>query len=190
MNVHEIEDHPWIVEEKRVLDRLLAAGVPVLGVCLGSQMLASVAGAQVQRAHRPEIGWHGVETTPEALDDPLLGGAPDRFTAFQWHSYEFELPPGAVLLARSPICPQAFRLGETAWGTQFHAEVTKEIVGDWISIYGTDPDAVRAGFDPARERVRLEREIGRWNDFGRNLVRGFLTAAQERAGISPEHARA
>jgi GMP synthase (glutamine-hydrolysing) len=183
MNVHEVDGNPWIVDETRMLEDLLEAEVPVLGVCLGSQLLASAAGAQVSRAPRPEIGWYEVQTTPEAAADPLLAGVPDRFTAFQWHSYQFALPPGGVLLAYSPVCLQAYRLGDSAWGIQFHAEVTEEIVSEWISRDGPDPDAVRVGFDPAREQLRLEEEIGRWNELGRKLADGFLTIAADRAGV-------
>jgi GMP synthase (glutamine-hydrolysing) len=190
MNVHEIDGNPWIPEEKRALERLLDEEVPLLGVCLGSQLLASVAGARVTRAREPEIGWYTVETTPEAADDPLCAGLPDRFTAFQWHSYAFETPPGAVPLAHSPVCVQAYRLGDSAWGTQFHAEVTREIVSGWIAEYGTDPDAVRIGFDPARQQVLLEQEIGRWNELGRRIVGGFLAVAEERAGVARARARA
>ena len=190
MHVPEVDSHPWIPDEKRVLARLLEAEVPVLGVCLGGQLLASAAGAHVGRARTPEIGWHQVETTPEAADDPVFAGFPGRFTAYQWHSYEFELPPGGVLLAHSPVCLQAYRVGERAWGMQFHAEVTKEIVESWISQYGTDPDAVRTGFDPPRERLRLEHEIERWNELGRSLVGEFLASAEERAGVSAQKARA
>jgi GMP synthase (glutamine-hydrolysing) len=190
MNVHEVDGHPWLGVETKVLERLLENEVPVLGVCLGAQLLASAAGADVRRAPEPEIGWYEVETTEEAHDDPLFAGTADRFTAFQWHSYQFDQPAGAVPLAQSPVCLQAYRIGETSWGIQFHAEVSKEIAADWISHYGTDPDAIRIGLDPVRERRRLEDEIGGWNEFGRRLVGRFLAAAAERAGVEPERARA
>jgi GMP synthase (glutamine-hydrolysing) len=193
MNVHEIDGHPWLTEEGRALERVLEAGVPTFGVCLGAQLLASVAGAKVSRAAQPEIGWHEVELTPEAGDDPIFHRLPERFTACQWHSYQFDLPAGATLLARSPVCLQAYRLGDSAWGTQFHGEVTREIFGRWIDNYGTDPDAVRLGFDTGGERKRLDREIDRWNELGRSLVGGFLEVAGARAGApgapaAPTHA--
>jgi GMP synthase (glutamine-hydrolysing) len=190
MNVHEVEHNPWLSDEQRALARVLEAGVPVLGVCLGSQLLASVAGGRVSRAPVPEIGWTQVETTPEAADDPLFADVPDRFDAYQWHSYQFDLPPGATLLATNPVCAQAFRFADFAWGIQFHAEVTRQIVELWIGRYSTDPDAVRVGLDPARERLRLAERIGRWNEIGRTLVRGFLTVAEERAGVGAQPARA
>ena len=190
MNVHEVDAHRWIPDEIAVLERLLVEKVPLLGVCLGSQMLAVASGVPVTRSPKPEIGWHEIETTPEAASDPLFAGAPARFTGFQWHSYQFAQPAGSVVLARSPVCLQAYRIGETAWGIQFHAEVTKEIAADWISHYRTDPDAIAIGLDPERERERLDAEIGRWNGFGRKLVDAFLGVAAARSGIRPEPATA
>ncbi|MBA2536111.1 MAG: type 1 glutamine amidotransferase [Actinobacteria bacterium] len=190
MNVHEVDGHPWLGVETRALECLLENEVPVLGVCLGAQLLASAAGAEVSRAQRPEIGWYEVETTDEARDDALFSGTPDRFDAFHWHSYQFDHPPDAVLLARSPVCLQAYRIRETCWGIQFHAEVSKQIAADWISHYGKDPDAIRIGLDPERERRRLDDEIERWNEFGRTLIDRFLVVAGERAGVAPQRARA
>jgi GMP synthase (glutamine-hydrolysing) len=190
MNVHEIDGHPWLGDEQRALARILEARVPVLGVCLGGQLLASVAGGRVSRAPVPEIGWTQVETTPEAVDDPLFADLPERFEAYQWHSYQFDLPPDATLLATNAVCAQAFRVADFAWGIQFHAEVTREIADSWIGHYGTDPDAVRVGLDPVRERVRLEERIDRWNEIGRTLVGGFLAAAEQRAGVGAQRASA
>jgi GMP synthase-like glutamine amidotransferase len=190
MNVHEVDGHPWLADERAFIGQLLGAHVPVLGVCLGSQLLAAVAGADVTRAPEPEIGWYEVEKTPEAEGDPLLGALPPRFMAFQWHSYRFALPPGAVALGWSPVCLQAYRLGELAWGIQFHAEVTREICAVWISRYASDPDAVRIGVDRDVELARLDREIGRWNELGRTLVGGFLAVAAGRTAARTEPARA
>ncbi|MBD0290214.1 MAG: type 1 glutamine amidotransferase [Thermoleophilia bacterium] len=186
MNVHEIDGHPWILEEQRTIAGALEAGVPVLGVCLGGQLLGAVAGGRVHRAPRPEIGWFEVATSDAASEDALFAGLPPRFLAYQWHSYCVEPPDEAVVLATSSVCVQALRLGESAWATQFHAEVTAPIVERWIANYRTDPDAVALGFDPERERRRLHEEIGRWNELGRELVGGFLAAAARRAGIPPQ----
>ncbi len=122
----------------------------------------------------PEIGWYEVETTEAAATDPVLGSLPSRFTAYQWHSYCSDLPPGAVELATSPVCLQAYRLGDSAWGTQFHAEVTSEICNGWISSYDTDPDAIALGFDQDEARAAVAQNIDRWNEIGRGLARGFL----------------
>lgn len=180
MNVDQEDEHPWLATEKRVLSEAIERGLPTLGVCLGSQLLAEVAGAQPRRASRSEIGWHVVEPLPEAADDPVLGGANGQFEAFQWHSYEAPLPPGAVALARSPVCLQAFRLANgRAWGIQFHAEVTAEIVDDWLDDYRSDPDAVRIGLDPQAVRAETAERIGAWNDLGRELARRFVALAAD-----------
>lgn len=180
MNVHEVENNPWIHDEIDLIGDALDRELPVLGVCLGGQLLAAASGGRVTRAPQPEIGWHEVEKTPAAAADPLLADLPDRFLAYQWHSYQAELPEGAILLARSAVSPQVFRVGDRAWGTQFHAEVTPEIVESWIENYGTDPDAVAQGFEPGEQRRRLHEEIGRWNGVGRRLVGSFLRVAARR----------
>lgn len=175
---HESE-HPWLADEKAILADLIERRVPLLGMCLGSQLVAEAAGANPQRASAPEIGWHEVELTPEAAADPLLGGLPPRFTAFQWHSYESSLPPGATALARSPVCLQAYRLEGPAWGIQFHAEVSMEDADYWISDYRTDPDAVRIGLDPEALRKETNAAIGAWNELGRALCERFVDASRE-----------
>src|SRR5690242_11920663 len=110
MNVDGEAEHAWLRPEKELLAQLLDRGQPLLGVCLGSQLLAEAAGASPQRASEPEIGWLPVELTAEGIHDPLLAPLAPAFTAFQWHGYEAPLPPGAVALARSPVCLQAYRI--------------------------------------------------------------------------------
>jgi GMP synthase (glutamine-hydrolysing) len=175
MNVHEVDRLPWLAGEIELLREALERGMPVLGVCLGSQLLAHAAGAAVRRAREPEIGWLEVERTAASAGDPLLGALPERFEAYQWHSYAFHLPAGAVELARSPVCPQAFRLG-AAWGVQFHPEVTAAIVDEWSDDYESDPDAVAAGFDPVAARAEARIRLPRWNAIGATLFDGFLAA--------------
>jgi GMP synthase-like glutamine amidotransferase len=171
---HEAE-HPWLRDVKSLLHELIARKVPVLGVCLGGQLLAEAAGAQPRRANTPEIGWHAVEVTPDGAADPLLAPLSPRFVAFQWHSYEFPLPPGATALARSPVCLQAFRLGN-AVGIQFHAEVSPADAEAWIDDYRSDEDAIRIGIDPDALRRETRTSIARWNETGRALCARFLDA--------------
>jgi GMP synthase (glutamine-hydrolysing) len=172
MHADEEEVHPWLRGEKELLRRFLAAGTPVLGVCLGGQLVAHAAGAWVGRASEPEIGWHEVELTAAAASDPVLAGLPRRFPALQWHYYAFEVPEGGVELARSPVCSQAFRLGELAWGVQFHPEVTFAMVEQWLE----EPEEV----DLDREALRRETHarIEEWNALGRELCAGFLAAVE------------
>ena len=180
MHADHEDRHPWLREEKVLLGDLLERGVPLLGVCLGAQLLAEAAGAPPHPATQPEIGWHEVELTAEGADDPLLGPLAPRFEAFQWHSYEFPLPPRATPLARSPACLQAYRLGDSTWGIQFHAEVTRADAEAWIDDYRSDHDAVRIGLDPDDLRRRTRDAIGDWNVLGRDLCDRFLTAVATR----------
>jgi GMP synthase (glutamine-hydrolysing) len=175
MHADQEARHPWLREEKALLRDLLDRHVPVLGVCLGSQLLAEAAGGSARRAIRPEIGWHDVELTAEGATDPVLGALAPGFTAFQWHSYEFTLPPGATPLARSDVCLQAFRLGN-AMGIQFHAEVSPTDAEAWIDDYRSDEDAVQIGLDPDALRQRTHSSIEQWNELGRGLCARFLDA--------------
>jgi GMP synthase (glutamine-hydrolysing) len=177
-NVRQAGALPWMTAEIELLRDALERGMPAIGVCLGSQLLARAAGAEVHRAREPEIGWYEVERT--TVDDPVLGALPPRFDAYQWHSYTFELPAGAVELARSPVCPQAFRLGD-AWAVQFHPEVTTAIVDEWIDDYESDPDAVAMGLDPEAARAEAAERLPRWNAIGSALFDGFLAAAAVRS---------
>ena len=177
MHVDQEEQNPWLPGEKAVLRDLLERGTPLLGVCLGAQLLAEAAGGAPRRASRPEIGWHPVEMAAEAEGDPLLGALPKRFDAFQWHSYEAPLPPGGTPLAQSDVCLQAFRLELRVWGIQFHAEVSAESVVEWLDTYDKDEDAVRIGLDPEALRAESAGRIDAWNEIGRDICRRFLAAA-------------
>jgi GMP synthase-like glutamine amidotransferase len=173
--------HPWLREVKALLLQLLERGTPLLGVCLGGQLLADAVGPPSRPAREPEIGWYDVELTPEGERDPVLGPLAPGFTAFGWHRYEFDLPRGGTPLARSAACLQAFRLGDAAWAIQFHAEVTGEDADAWINDDRGKEDTARVvgDFDELRERTRAA--IGPWNELGRGLCRRFLDAAATRA---------
>src|SRR5204863_8678885 len=138
----------------------------------GAQLLAMAASAPVGPSSEPEVGWFEVELTAEGRDDPVLGFLPSRFEAFQWHFYTHGLPAGAVELARSRVCTQAFRLGESAWGVQFHPEVTLEQVESWVDEEEDLP--VEAGPLIAETRERIDA----WNALGRKLCAGFVDAAE------------
>jgi GMP synthase (glutamine-hydrolysing) len=172
MHIDEDDRHPWLRDEARWLRDLLERPVPTLGVCLGSQLLAQAAGASVGRLTEPEIGWSEVELTEAGVADPVLAVLPTRFEAFEWHHYGHELPDGAIALARNAASLQAFRLGDTVWGVQFHPEVTEPQIESWIGDQ-SDPAP-----DPERLRADTRRRIGRWNELGRRLCRSFLAAAE------------
>ena len=174
-------EHAWMRPEKELLAQLLERGTPLLGSCLGAQLLAAAAGGRPVRAREPEIGWYEVEVTPEGREDPVIGPLAPSFYAFEWHSYEVELPPGAAVLARSPVCVQAFRVGALAWGIQFHAEVSDADARAWIDDYQVDPDAVDMGVDPAALHAATAPRIDAWNELGRQLCGRFLDAVAARA---------
>jgi GMP synthase-like glutamine amidotransferase len=183
MNCEQESQHPWLGIEKAHLRRLLAAGTPALGVCLGAQLLAEAAGGRVTRMGAPEIGWRCVQLEPSASRDPLLGSLPARFEGFQWHSYELSPPRGAQLLARSAACLEAFRTASAPWwGIQFHAEVTGEAIEGWIDDYRSDPDAVAAEIDWPALRASSRRRIERWNSLGAQLCVRFLEHAESLGG--------
>lgn len=178
MHVDQEGDNPWMAAEKALLADLLDREVPMLGACLGAQLLAAVAGAAPRPAARPEIGWHEIELTAAGRDDPLLAPLPDRLEVFEWHSYEAPLPDGAVALASSPVCLQAYRLdGARVWGLQFHAEVTMRELNAWLDSYKGDADAVRAGVDPEALRAECALRIEASNALGRGIAARFLAAA-------------
>jgi GMP synthase (glutamine-hydrolysing) len=174
MHADQEDRHPWLRFEKDFLAAMLDDRMPLLAVCLGAQLLAEAAGGSARRASRPEIGWHEVEVTAEGEADPVIGPLAPSFTAFQWHSYEAVTPPEATVLASSPVCPQAYRLGERAWGIQFHAEVTAADAAKWTDEYRQDEDALRIGLDPAALRAENEERIEAWNQVGRELCGRFL----------------
>jgi GMP synthase (glutamine-hydrolysing) len=174
VNVHEADRYDWLREEQGLLEGLLAAGIPLLGLCLGGQILAAAAGGTVRRARRPEIGWCPIAASPEASEDPLLAALPPQLEVLQWHSYEFTLPPAAVPLAYSDICLQACRIGGSAWAFQFHPEVDREILDAWIDDYRADEDAIALGIDPEQFRVESADRIIPFNRFGRDLCGRWL----------------
>jgi GMP synthase-like glutamine amidotransferase len=180
MNVDDEGEHPWLADQKFLLRALLVNEVPLLGVCLGAQLLAEAAGEEPRRAPRPEIGWRSVERTGGGAEDPLIGVLPEAFEAFQWHSYEMGVGGGAAL-ARSEVCAQAARFGPAAWAIQFHAEVSERDALKWIDDYRSDPDAVAIGVDPEALAAETREKIGAWNEIGRTLCARFLELAAAQA---------
>ncbi|MBS1878674.1 MAG: type 1 glutamine amidotransferase [Actinobacteria bacterium] len=180
MNADQGDQYGWLAAEDRLLRRLIAAGKLLLGVCLGGQLLAAAAGATVGPAPRPEIGWHQVELMSEGRRDPVLGPLAPRFEAFQWHGYQFSLPPGAAAIAESDVCLQAARIGDRAWAVQFHPEVTLDDAFKWIAHAPSDPDAVRIGLDGAALAAETAAKIAAFNQLGHELCSRWLEQAVQR----------
>jgi GMP synthase (glutamine-hydrolysing) len=178
MHADQEERHPWLRFEKDFLAAMIDDRMPLLAVCLGNQLLADAAGGSARRASEPEIGWFDVEVTDEGKSDPVIGPLAPSFEAFQWHSYEALPPEGAVILARSSVCVQAFRIGECAWGIQSHPEVSPADVSKWIDDYRSDEDALRVGVDAEALRAETDEKIAAWNQVGRELCGRFLEAVK------------
>lgn len=135
MSVNDETGHPWLAEEKAFLRDYLATGRPVLGICLGAQLIASALGTSVYPNAEPEIGWFPLEGLPVSNGF----GFPNHFEAFHWHGETFDLPPNAVHLARTSTCEhQAFRIGGRVVGLQFHLETTLETAAALIENCGDE----------------------------------------------------
>ncbi len=165
-------DKAWLADELGLLDRALQAGTPLLGICLGAQLVARAAGGGVFAIDEPERGWTDVELTSAGVEDPLFRGWPERFRAFESHAYSWQAPPHAVELARNRFS-QAYRVGEHAWAVQFHPEVSAQQVEDFLLRRADELG------DPAAERAETLRQIDVWNALGRSFCDAFLAQAVE-----------
>jgi GMP synthase-like glutamine amidotransferase len=140
MSAVDDAEFPTRIAELDLMADALARGIPTLGVCLGAQILAVAAGGSVfVGGAGPEIGWDSVDFTAEAISDPLLSAMPSRVNVLHWHGDTFALPPNAIHLASSPkYVNQAFRIGESAWGIQFHFEVDHPAVTKFLDAFGEE----------------------------------------------------
>ncbi len=132
MGANDDHRHPFLTPLKGFIAHAVKQGIPYLGICLGGQLLAAAMGARVVSRRWEELGTLTVSLTAEGLRDRLFDGMDETFATLQWHNDSFDLPKGAILLASSQVClHQAFRVGEQAWGLQFHPEVDEAIIRDW-----------------------------------------------------------
>ena len=141
------ETHPYLPELVRLARRFGDADKAVLGICLGSQILARAYGADNILGAAREFGWHRIGVTGEGRADPLLSGLGDEFTIFEWHADTFSLPEGAVRLASSPVAQnQAFRIGRAVYGTQFHFEADTAVVEEWKADFPGTIERIAPGW--------------------------------------------
>lgn len=135
MNIYEHARYPWLQPETQLIRDAIAAGRKVLGICLGSQLIADALGAPVTRNPHPEIGWFDVSLNAVGTAHPLLRDWPQTFTAFHWHGDTFAIPPGAQNFAHSEACAhQGFFYGENVLALQFHLEVTAADARRWFEV--------------------------------------------------------
>ena len=176
-SVYQLDRYPYLRGEMALIESALKAGRPVLGVCLGSQLLAAALGANVRRAAHKEIGWYPVRLRVEAKDDRLLRGLPDEFVACHWHSDIFGLPAGAVPLASSELTElQAFRHGDNAWGLLFHAEMTQRIVTALVGEFGDG--LKRVGIDGDEILASAPRHLAALNQIGETIFSRWAAPIQ------------
>jgi GMP synthase (glutamine-hydrolysing) len=178
MAVYEADQYPFLRDELRLIAEAIRLGCPVLGICLGSQLLACAAGGRVYRGSRTEVGWLPVRLVER---DPWLEGWPDVFEPFHWHGDTFHLPPGATLLASTEaFAHQAFRVGSGV-GLQFHVEATADMVREWCAA----PGLSERWRMPAGHIERSEAAAAVMAPLVGSLAAAFARAAENAPGDPP-----
>ena len=166
------ENHRYLRDEEKLIKDAMSKNMPTLGICLGSQLIASAAGGRVYKGPRKEIGWYTVELTNDGMND-IFKGLKKNTTVFQWHGDTYDLPNGTVTLAKSEHYPvQAFRVG-SAVGIQFHLEVSKDMVMDWIEQYRAELESVRNYINVDTIIAGLNTNIDALNGYTSILYRNF-----------------
>jgi GMP synthase-like glutamine amidotransferase len=179
MSADEDEEHPHLEPLTRLMRRFVEAGRPVLGICLGAQLMARAWGGRTYRMERLEIGFVPLEATAAAADDRLLAGLDPHPCLMQWHQDSFELPDGAELLMTGRACRnQAFRLGRLAYGLQFHCEAPLDILRQWVMAYAAHADEAPAGFFSAFD-AEVERHYAAAQAWAGTLAERWVDLVQE-----------
>ena len=175
MNVDEQQAHPHLRTELRVIEAALAQGKPVLGICLGAQLLAHALGAGVRRHCQPEIGWYALEATAQGRADAVLGALDEVMPVFQWHARTFDLPAGARHLARTRTCEnQAFAYGDNAYGLQFHMEMDEPLIERWLANPAYRDELENAGLGHSASEIQAQTAL-------------HIDEMRTRAGVAFEH---
>ncbi|GMR05195.1 MAG: GMP synthase [Thermodesulfobacteriota bacterium] len=175
MGVYEEKKHPFIKYELRLMEDAFKADLPVMGICLGAQMLARAAGAPVYKGRIKEIGFYKVRLTGHGVSDPLLTGLPPEFTVFQWHGDTFDIPPNSVNLASSDAFPhQLIRVGRRSYGFQFHFEVTLDMVKEFLQVNSEELAGVRDAASPEMILRDAEVHLATIQGYGSTIVKRFL----------------
>lgn len=152
MNVYEEHKHPFLVQEQMFLKKAVQNHIPILGICLGAQLLAKILGGRIAKSPAREIGWYTVQLTDSGINDPLFAGLCPELDVFQWHEDMFYVPMYGTLLAASEQCPfQAFRYNNNVYGLQFHIEVTEKEIYDWTDA-GSRRDRMLSDYGEVKEK--------------------------------------
>lgn len=177
MGVYEADKFPHLKLEMEQIHRAITSQKPVLGICLGAQLIAATLGAEVKPAKKKEIGWFDIEMTDAAKSDPLFKNLDSKEKVFQWHGDNLSLPKGAVWLAQSPDCPyQAFRFEEKVYGFQFHLEVDEPMIERWLNVPSMRAELVQYAGEEAVETVKTttHERIGRLKSVSDKLFSTYL----------------
>jgi GMP synthase (glutamine-hydrolysing) len=175
MNVYEEVSFPFLKEEDRLIRKAIVEEVPFLGICLGAQLLAKTCGAEVKKAPSKEMGWYTATLTPQGRKDALFEGCPARLNVFQWHEDTFDVPEGGVLLGTGRTCMnQAFRIGPSAYGLQFHMEATPAMIECWMKDEADRTAARKTLSDTARLQESAGRQAIRLFSNFKQLVESSL----------------
>jgi GMP synthase (glutamine-hydrolysing) len=177
MSADQADRHSHLEYEKDVIRTAVDRGLPVLGICLGAQLIAASFGGKTLRGKAPEFGWVDVEATPAGREDPLFAHFDGREKIFQWHADTFTLPHGFVQLADSANCAhQAFRLHEQVYGLQFHLEADRALIARWLSsaqhLKGRNGRELE--LNPSRVLAETDRFVPRAAKLARALFGEFI----------------
>ena len=183
MNVSQTDAYPHLETEIQCIQDAIEQEMPILGICLGAQLIAAALGAKVYPNLVKEIGWYDVTPTQDGLRDPVIKYLAGHEQIFQWHGDTFDIPRGAVHLASSPLCPnQAFRFGEKVYGFQFHLEVDRPMIERWFTIPNMLEEATNAEKVDEPEAIlhQTRQHINASTELGEKTFAAFISLIKAR----------
>lgn len=188
ISAYHDELYPHIRTEIKLVQDALAKDIPVLGICLGSQIIARALGAKVQKNPHPEIGWYEIAPTAEGLEDKLIQHFKGPRQIFQWHGDSFDLPDGCVHLASSELCRhQAFRYGDKVWGFQFHLEVDKALIERWLTVplHVEELESLKGVIDPNTIREHTNQHLAEAMTLSNQVFSSFVSLFNHKKASLP-----
>lgn len=177
MSVNDSDRHAHLTTEIKLIEQAMNRGLPVLGICLGAQLIAKTLGARVYENDEKEIGWYDVSPIEMARSDPVAAHFREREKLFQWHGDTFDIPHSAVHLASSPLCAnQAFRFGPNVYALQFHLEVDKPMIERWLTVpmHVKEIESLGGKIDPQKIRHETPAHIHRLKELSDKVFGDFI----------------